>query len=83
MRLIMGLDFFLLSFLLLCSGTAADLFFDEPPKLAFLECAGVPFAVGTAGLAVALSSSCVPFISLFPVSCALSGGTVGLSDCLE
>ena len=43
---VIGLDFFLFSFFLLCSGTADDLFLEDPPTLARLFVAGVPLLVG-------------------------------------
>lgn len=57
-RFVIGLDFFLFTFLLLCSGMPDDFFLDEPPTLALLLPAGVPLVAGWE-VAGASSFACV------------------------
>ena len=79
----MGFDFFLLSFFVLCSGTAEDFFFDDPPLLALFDRFGVPFVGATAGLDVVLAASPAASVSFMSVSCVSDVGSEVLSAALS
>ena len=61
--MVIGLDFFLFSFLVLCSGTPEDFLFEDP-LLAFFDGAGVPFVGATGGAFATSGAEPLSFISV-------------------